>query len=94
MLLYLNIKLVRGRGSRGRVALGGCPPRAPTDPDMHTLEHPAPQAMASLRDGDVTYPEMEKLDRLANSAIRCCFVDTLIEFPSIRRSSQQRFHVP
>ncbi len=33
-------------------------------------------------------------DRLANSAIRCCFVNTYIESPSIRRMSQQRFHDP
>ena len=33
-------------------------------------------------------------DRFANSAIRCCFVNTLIEFPGIRRMSQQRVHVP
>ena len=25
------------------MALGGCPPRAPTDPDVPTLEHPVPQ---------------------------------------------------
>jgi hypothetical protein len=34
----------------GRVALGGCPPRAPTDPYMHTLEHTAPRVMVSLLD--------------------------------------------
>ena len=29
---------------------GGCPPRAPTDPYLHTLEHTAPQVMDSLLD--------------------------------------------
>jgi hypothetical protein len=32
----------------GRVALGGCPPRAPTDPYLHTLEHTVPQVTPSL----------------------------------------------
>ena len=32
-----------------RVALGGCPPRAPTDPDVPALEHPVPQVTPSLR---------------------------------------------
>ena len=34
---------------RCRVALGGCPPRAPTDPDVPALEHPVPQVTPSLR---------------------------------------------
>src|SRR5271166_1413751 len=34
----------RARRKRGgRVALGGCPPRAPTDPYVLTLEHTVPQ---------------------------------------------------
>ena len=33
-----------------RVALGGCPPRAPTDPYVHALEHTVPQVMVSLLD--------------------------------------------
>ena len=35
--------------SDGRVALGGCPPRAPTDPYVGTLDHTVPQATPSLR---------------------------------------------
>lgn len=34
----------------GRVAPGGYPPGAPTDPYLHTLEHTAPQVMNSLLD--------------------------------------------
>ena len=37
-------------GRNGRVALGGYPPRAPTDPYLHALEHTAPQVMGSLLD--------------------------------------------
>ena len=33
-----------------RVALGGCPPRAPTDPYVLALEHTVPRIMGSLRD--------------------------------------------
>ena len=33
-----------------RVALGGCPPRAPADPDVLALEHPVPLVATSLRD--------------------------------------------
>ncbi len=85
------------RDISGRVALGSCPPRAPTDPDVLALEHPVPRAMGSLPDGRVNavpYPELEKFSRFASSAIRCCFVDTLIESLGIRCRSQQRFHVP
>ncbi len=32
-----------------RVALGDCPPRAPTDPYVPALEHTVPQIMDSLR---------------------------------------------
>ena len=35
--------------SDGRVALGGYPPRAPTDPYVDTLDHTVPQATPSLR---------------------------------------------
>ncbi len=31
------------------MALGGCPPRAPTDPDVPALEHPVPQVTPLLR---------------------------------------------
>ena len=34
---------------RCRVALGGCPPRAPTDPDVPALEHPVLQVTPSFR---------------------------------------------
>ena len=34
----------------GRVALGGFPPRAPTDPYVDTLDHTVPQVMGSLLD--------------------------------------------
>ena len=30
-------------GSQGRVAIDGYPPKAPTDPDVRTLAHPAPR---------------------------------------------------
>ena len=33
-----------------RVALGGCPPRAPTDPYVLALEHTVPRIMGSLRE--------------------------------------------
>jgi len=33
-----------------RVALGGCPPRAPTDPYVDALDHTVPQGMGSLLD--------------------------------------------
>ena len=35
--------LPRSLLASGRVALGGCPPRAPTDPYVLTLEHTVPQ---------------------------------------------------
>jgi hypothetical protein len=35
--------------SCGRVALGGCPPRAPTDPYVDTLDHTVPQVTPSPR---------------------------------------------
>jgi hypothetical protein len=35
------------------VALGGCPPRAPTDPYVHALEHTVPRVMDSLRDASL-----------------------------------------
>jgi hypothetical protein len=34
----------------GRVALGGRPPRAPTDPYVDTLDHTVPRVMDSLLD--------------------------------------------
>jgi hypothetical protein len=34
----------------GRVALGGRPPRAPTDPYVDTLDHTVPRGMVSLLD--------------------------------------------
>ena len=33
--------------AEGRVALGGCPPRAPSDPDVRTLAHPVPLMLDS-----------------------------------------------
>jgi hypothetical protein len=77
------------------VAPGGCPPGAPTDPYVHTLEHTVPQAMGSLRDGRRRHvPYVGETARLANSAIRCGFGNTFIESQSTRRRSPQRFHVP
>src|SRR5271157_2666404 len=37
--------------SCGRVALGGCPPRAPTDPYVDALDHTVPQVTPLLRQG-------------------------------------------
>ena len=58
--------------SNGRVAMGGYPPMAPTDPDL-TLEHPVPQVTPSLR---------RRHDAAANPslAIRWRFGDTKREF--------------
>jgi len=55
------------------VALGGYPPKAPTDPDVLTLEHPVPQVTPSLR---------RRHDAAANPslAIRWRFGDTKREF--------------
>jgi len=64
------------QSARGRVGLGGCPPRPPTDPYVRTLAHTAPQIVGSL----------------PNSAIRLCFGDTLSEARCLRRISQGRFH--
>ena len=57
----------------GRVAMGGYPPMAPTDPDVLTLEHPVPQVTPSLR---------RRHDAAANPslAIRWRFGDTKREF--------------
>ena len=41
---HLFSAYVRGPGGPGRYR-----PRAPTDPDVHTLAHPVPQIMGSLR---------------------------------------------
>ena len=57
-----------------RVAPGGCPPGAPTDPDVHTLGHPVPQVTPSLcRDltSAVANPDL---------AIHWRYGDTLREF--------------
>ena len=37
----------RCRGIPGRVDLGGCPPRSPTDPGLHITRHPVPHLMNS-----------------------------------------------
>jgi hypothetical protein len=37
-------------GIKVRVTLGGYPPRVPTDPYVHALEHTVPQVEGSLRD--------------------------------------------
>jgi len=37
-----------GADCSGRVALGGCPPRAPTDPYVVTLDHTVPRVTRSL----------------------------------------------
>ncbi len=66
-----------------RVAPGRYRPGAPTDPYVRALAHTVPLIMDSLRDG---------LLRTLSSAIRFCFVDTIIEFRCIRRVSQKRFH--
>ena len=42
--------------SDGGVALGGCPPRAPTDPYVDALDHTVPQDMDSLLDVRVDDP--------------------------------------
>jgi hypothetical protein len=42
----------------------------------------------------ITHPKLEKLDCFASAAIRSCFVDTFVEFRSIRRVSQERFLDP
>ena len=42
----------RCRSFGGRVTQGGCPPRVPTDPYVHTLVHTVPQSIASLRATD------------------------------------------
>src|SRR4026207_928476 len=55
---------------RGRVAPGGCPPGAPTDPYVLALEHTAPQIIHS-RQGT---------PRGCRSAIRRRFVDTFPDF--------------
>jgi hypothetical protein len=65
------------------VAPGRYRPGAPTDPYVRALAHTVPLIMDSLRDG---------LLRTLSSAIRFCFVDTIIEFRCIRRVSQKRFH--
>jgi hypothetical protein len=46
-----------------RVALGGCPPRAPTDPYVHTLGHTVPRDMGSLR--DVGVDDSERRERVS-----------------------------
>jgi len=49
----------------GRVALGGCPPRAPTDPYVHALTHTVPQIRASLHDSTSIGPlEPEPADNV------------------------------
>jgi hypothetical protein len=57
----------------GRVALGGCPPRAPTDPYVDTLDHTVPQVTPSLH---------QRHDAAANPsiAIRWRFGNTAREF--------------
>jgi hypothetical protein len=59
-------------------------PGAPTDPYVRALAHTVPLIMDSLRD--------RRASRTLSSAIRFCFVDTIIEFLCIRRVSQKRFH--
>jgi len=66
------------------VAPGRHRPGAPTDPYVRALAHTVPLIMDSLRDS--------KLSRTLSSAIRFCFVDTMIEFRCLRRVSQKRFH--
>ena len=67
-----------------RVAPGRYRPGAPTDPYVRALAHTVPLIMDSLRD--------RSRSRTPSSAIRFCFVDTIIEFRCIRRVSQKRFH--
>jgi hypothetical protein len=67
-----------------RVAPGRYRPGAPTDPYVRALAHTVPLIMDSLRDWIPS--------RTLGSAIRFCFVDTMVEFRCIRRVSQKRFH--
>ncbi len=69
--------------SRRRVALGGYPPRAPTDPYVGTLGHTVPRVTPSLR---------QRHDTATNpsSAIRRRFGNTLREFNASKRVSRRR----
>jgi hypothetical protein len=68
---------------RGRVALGSCPPRAPTDPDVHTLAHPVPRPTVS---------PPARSPKLSNRVtVTCCSnLNVLDMFPSIE-SAGRRF---
>ena len=66
-----------------RVALGGYPPRAPTDPYVGTLGHTVPQVTPSLR---------QRHDTATNPsiAIRRRFGNTLREFNASKRVARRR----
>jgi hypothetical protein len=75
-------------GASDRVALGGYPPRAPTDPYVLALEHTVPQIMGSLQAGTPACTLSWR--QIASVAIHSCLVDTIAEFRCIRRVSQER----
>ena len=68
--------------SRRRVALGGYPPRAPTDPYVDALDHTVPQVTPSLR---------QRHNAAANPsiAIRWRFGNTLREFDASKGVSRR-----
>jgi hypothetical protein len=66
-----------------RVALGGCPPRAPADPDVLALEHPVPRPTASP---STWSPKLS--DRLTLTCLKN--LDVFNMFPSIE-SAGRRF---
>ena len=47
-LIHILLSQVAWRNLSVRVARGGYPPRAPTDPYVHALVHTVPQIMVSL----------------------------------------------
>ena len=46
-LVSLDASAMGRHGALGRVDLGGCPPRSPTDPGLHITRHPVPHLMNS-----------------------------------------------
>src|SRR5208337_4027040 len=56
-----------------RVALGGCPPRAPTDPYVDTLDHTVPQVTPSLH-------QRQYVMANPSFAIRWLYGNTMREF--------------
>jgi hypothetical protein len=91
-----RVGLMNSRNARRnvRVTLGGCPPRVPTDPYVHTLEHTVPQVEDSLRNVRSRIRRQSHSRGFAYSAIRRCFGDTGFKVQCPRRSAQQRFFNP